>query len=325
VTAICVQGAILAFLVSCRTEVLWQVAMIIVAAAALSALRLYRRRSLGFPLAISPWKRLWPAGVVLLLVLANTTYLRWVTDERYLAEPKTHIIWHEVLMGILSSSPELSRRYLGGYVDKYTDTMVYEAVIRDLNARNDTQSPATRLEDGRITFDTSLGWGGYDDLVRSLSLRIIRDHPSYVVAGVLQKARDQIKSYIGYQIQFNMGSNPDNASVPPNVNAFTAANLAVTFIVIALGAFICAVGRGFDFNRDDAIAGMMLGSIILLFAAATPAIEPTYLAVGTLFCYMAVPAILMAWLITGIVVFLIQMNSPEPRVTLPPQSSPLPG
>jgi hypothetical protein len=287
IAAVAFQSAFFGFILSCRTEVAWQVAMIM-AAALITGIHLLRKHRL--------WKRaplrtvmkrlspLWPAGILLFFVAANIVAVSLAADTRYKLEPKGHLIWHEVLMGILSSNMQLRREHVGNDSDTYSDNEVYIAVVRDLNARNDTSSPISRIEDGHITFDLIRGAGEYDRLVRSLTVRIIRDHPFLVMAGLPQKMRDQIDWYTARRALA-----PENFTVPT--------------IVAVLAFLACTAAGGFYTDFKTLRSGFFLLSLVLLFAAVTPAIEPSHLAVGTLFCYLATIVILLSY----VLIFLARM------------------
>jgi hypothetical protein len=281
IAAVTFQSAFFAFLLSCRTEIAWQFAMIM-ATAAITGIYLLRAQPLsgGPGLLRRARKRLtplWPAGVLLLFVVANLALVSLTADKRYALEPKAHIIWHEVLMGILSSNMELRREYVGDDPNTYSDNEVYTAVIKDLNARNDSSSPISRIENGHITIDLMRGWGEYDRLVRSFALRVIRDHPFQILASLPVKARDQLDWYTSRR-------------------ALAPANLLVPAILIAFAALSCAATSAFYTDKRSLRSGSVLLCLILVFAAVTPSIEPNHLAVGTLFCYLAVIAIFFCYL-----------------------------
>jgi hypothetical protein len=194
-------------------------------------------------------------------------------------EPKAHIFWHEFMIGLLNNSTELRREYLGDVPPDNVDARVYTAVIRDLNARNDSSSPIVlRLGDGQLTFELMRGWAEYDRLVRSLALRIIRDHPLAVIETVPVKISDQIARY----------DNPLNHSM-------SWENLQVPVILIAAAALICMAAGGFTVGA--AVLGSAAGAIaiVLLFATATPMIHPSPLSIGTLFSYLGMVAISISY------------------------------
>ena len=277
--AVIVQSAIFAFLLSCRTELAWQAAMIAAVACGIALSVLPRRKDRKRRRLIDRLSPLWPAAIFLAVVSTYSAAVSLRADQRYAMEPKAHIVWHEFMIGLLGSSMELRREYLGDAPPGGDDSEVYTAVIRDLNARNDSSAPIVRrLGDGQLTIDLMRGWAEYDRLVRSLVLRIIRDHPLAVLETAPAKVREQIAWY-------------DN----PVRHSMGWSNLLVPIILIAAGALICMAAGGLTIGA--AMAGSAAGAIaiVLLFAAVTPMIEPSGMSIGTLFSYLGVVAILVPY------------------------------
>lgn len=304
VAAVVVQSAIFAFLLSCRTELAWQVAMIAVVACGIALSLLLRRRDLKHRRLIDRLVPLWPAAIFLIVVSAYSAVVSMSADQRYAMEPKAHIVWHEIMVGLLGSNAELRREYLGGDLHDTGDNDVYTAVIRDLNARNDSSSPiARRLGDGQLTIDLMRGWGEYDRLVRSLALRIIRDHPLAVLETVPAKITHQMRWY-------------DN----PVRHSMSWGNVQVPIILIAAGALICMAAGGFTIGA--AMAGSAAGAIaiVLLFAAVTPMIEPSALSIGTLFSYLGAVAILVAYAAMLLIRAIVGVKSKAKGVSLGAES-----
>ena len=300
VAAVVAQSAIFAFLLSCRTELAWQVAMIAVVACGIALSLLLGRRDPKHRRLIDRLVPLWPAAIFLAVVSAYSAVVSMSADQRYAMEPKAHIVWHEFMIGLLGSNAELRRDYLGGDLHDTGDNDVYAAVIRDLNARNDSSSPiASRLGDGQLTIDLMRGWGEYDRLVRSLALRIIRDHPLAVLETVPAKISHQMRWY-------------DN----PVRHSMSWGNVQVPIILIAAGALICMAAGGFTIGA--AMAGSAAGAIaiVLLFAAATPMIEPSALSIGTLFSYLGAVAILVAYAAMLLIRAIVGVKSKAKGVSL---------
>jgi hypothetical protein len=273
-----VQSLIFAFLLSCRLEAAWQFAMVVVVACAIAAAVLLVPQPDKRGGRIARLARLWPAAVFALTVSAYLAAVFASADRRYALEPKNHIVWHEVLMGILSTSPQLRQQYVGDALRTYGDTEVYTAVIRDINARNDASSPiARRLPDGQLTIDLMAGSSEYDKLVRSLVLRIILDHPLAVLEAVPTKLGDQIVLF-------------DNPVAHNMVR-----NLKVPIVLVVAAALACMAAGGFATDRATPRSVVAVVATVLLFAAATPLIHPSQLAVGTLFCYFGALAIALAY------------------------------
>jgi hypothetical protein len=279
VAAVIVQSVIIAFLLSCRTEVAWQVAMIAAVACGIGVSLLLMRRDRKHRNLIDLLAPLWPAVIFLVVVFSYSAVVSMSSDQRYEMEPKAHIIWHEFMIGLLKNNMELRRVYIGDVPEGNGDQDVYTAVIRDINARNDSSSPiARRLGDGQLTIELMRGYAEYDKLVRSLALRIVRDQPLAVIETVPAKIGHQIDRY----------DNLDKHSMSWD-------NLEVPYILIAAGALICMAAGGFTVGA--AMVGSAAGAIaiVLLFAAATPLIEPSPLSIGTLFSYLGAFAILASY------------------------------
>ena len=284
-----VQSLIFGFMLSCRTESAWQVAMVAAVACGSGFLLVLPLRSQKYPDLVGRLKPLWPALIFLTVVSAYAAVVSLRADSRYATEPKGHIIWHEILMGLLSTSPELRREYLGGKELTYSDDVVYLAIDHDLKVRRDFSSPMVRrLPNGDPAADFTLpdGWNEYEKLVRSLTLRIIFHHPVAVLEALPTKIKDQTVWF-------------DN----PATNSMTWANLRTLVIIVAVGALICALAGGFTVNRATLGRATLFAVVLLLFASITPLlVEPSALSIGSLFSYLGVIAIA----VPGIVVLLIR-------------------
>jgi hypothetical protein len=292
VAGVCLQSLIFAFLLSCRTETAWQIAMVAAVACGIGVqlrppLRGQKPRDLMNRLG-----PLWPAVVLLVVTAAYSTMVSITADHRYSSEPRGHLIWHEILMGLLSTSPELRREY-AGTDDTYADQEVYNAVMRDLNARNDASSPIVRrLSNGELIINLMAGWNEYERLVRSLTLRIILHHPWVLVETLPTKVKDQLRWY----------NNPVRGSM-------SWANLRIPVIVVAVGALICMAAGGFTIGLAALRAAAIIVAVLLLFASVTPWIEPSALSIGSLFCYLGVIAILVPFLVVSLARTLVGLKS----------------
>jgi hypothetical protein len=289
VAGVVLQSLIFAFLLSCRTEVAWQLAMVaaIAGGVGLSLLRPLRGQK---PRALlGRLVLLWPTVVLVMTVAVYATVVSLEVDSRYETEPKGHLIWHEVLIGTLSTSPQLQHEYVDNEKPLYSDGLAYVAVIRDLKARNATSSPILRkLPNGDLTVNLMAGSSEYDRFARSLTLRIIRDHPIAVVETVPVKVWDQLRLYTS-----------------PFRHGMAWANLQMPVMIVAVAALICMAAGGFGIGPSARGGAVRLVGVILLFASVTPLIEPSPLSIGSLFCYVGVIAIVIPYalvlLIRGIV------------------------
>jgi hypothetical protein len=187
-------------------------------------------------------------------------------------------------MGLLSTSPELRRDYLPDESLTYDDNIVFMAVDHDLKARDDASSPVVRrLPNGDPVVDLAppAHWNDYEKLVRSLTLRIVLEHPLAVLETVPIKVEEQIR-------WFNH----------PAVNSLSWANLRTPLIVVAVGAFICAVAGGFTINLAMLASAALFAVVLLLFASMTPLlVEPSPHSIGSLFSYLGVIAVVVPYVV----------------------------
>lgn len=291
VAGVSLQSLVFAFLLSCRTEAAWQIAMVAAVACGTGVVLLRPLRGQKPRHLINRLGPLWPAAVLLVVTAAYATIVSMKVDQRYSTEPKGHIIWHEILLGMLNASPELRREYAG--TDNANDQAVYLAVIRDLKARGDASSPIVRkLGNGELTIDLMAGWSEYEKLVRSLTLRIILHHPLVLVETLPTKVADQLRSY----------NNPIKHSM-------AWANLRIPVVIIAAGALICMAAGGFTIGLAALRSAAIIVAVLLLFASVTPWIEPSPLSIGSLFSYLGVIAILVPYVLVSLARSLVRPKS----------------
>jgi hypothetical protein len=276
-----VQSVIFAFLLSCRTEAAWQLAMIVVVACGIGLFSLLRSGGQGHQSRIVRLTKLWPAAVLVFVVSAYFAVAATHTDRRYATETGGHIIWDGVLAGMLLASPDLRHEYMGDVPWTNGDEAAYRAIVRDLEARHDLTSPSVRTSaDGKLSVDLLAGFGEYDRLARSLALRIIFHHPFAVLASVPQKISWQLVRY-------------DD----PQRHIVTWENFRAPIALVSLAALLCAAAGGFTTNRAALGGAAAFAGIVLMFASVTPMLWPSPLSVGSLFCYLGVIAIAVPFIV----------------------------
>jgi hypothetical protein len=279
VVTVAMQSALLAFLIGCRTTVMWQIVMIVVAGLGILIAGAWDGRHLP-----KVWQKAflsggWPAALALLVVAVNIALIDFTADSRYRQEPKAHIIWHEVLRGILSTNLKLQDIYLGKQTElgDAPDTIVYDAILRDLNARHDASSPIAYVENGRIWFDIMLGHNEYEKLARSLTVRIIVAHPVEVIGSIAEKFSEQIDWFNRYMQVGNL------------IGAMAIAGLAGLLWVASGGRVLL----------KELVHGLGAILTVLAFSLVPPLIAPSYLSVGTLLCFLVAAT---AALFAGVVI-----------------------
>jgi hypothetical protein len=271
---ISLQSALLAFVIVCRIAAIWQAAMIVFSALAVAIADGWTERKAGR----QPWRAslvAWPAAIAVVALGMNMGAVSRGADPLYSAQPKYHIIWHEILLGILSQSQELRLEYLLNS-ESAPDQGAYDAVMKDLRARNDSSPSIAYLSDGMIYIDPGRSWSNYERLARSLVLRIVRDHPAEVLRSLGLRIGAQLSAYA-------------------EKNSLSPANLFWPLLIMIAGALIWASAEMRDPLSVSAIRrGGAAAFVVLAFAAVTPAIRPSPLSVGALMAYTAAFAILVA-------------------------------
>jgi hypothetical protein len=302
---VALQSALLGFLVVCRITAAWQVAMIAFSALGLGfadwwTTRAAERRPLG-RLAIAGW----PAIVAVVVLGVNMAAVGLGADRSYSREPKYHLYWHEILRGVLASSEAIRREYLHGrHSSDISDQDAYDVVMDDLTARHDMSSPIAFADKGKIYIDIGRSYGAYEQLARSMSLRIIRDHPLEFLGGFYRKAGDQLALFIAK-------------------DSLSFANLFWPILIAAAGVLIWAIGERLDPISPSAIArGACATFVLLAFASATPAIVPSPLSVGTLMAYTAAFVIALVYSVRVGLGLILRRGASESIVCNPETSGP---
>jgi hypothetical protein len=295
------QATLLAFLVECRTTALWQVAMIIAAAATVILATAVGWHSSSASRKGQVVAALWPTAIAVALLTMGTIAIDLRVDPRYSAEPKAHVIWHEVLRGILSTNLELQQIYVGKVTElgDPTDQIAYDAVMKDLNDRHDRNSPIAFNVDGRIYIDPDRSYAEYDRLAQSLSSRIIADHPFKVIASIPEKVSEQIDFFNGFTLH----------------SAMRVDNLLIAALVAALAGVLWLGAKTGEMLVRDIVSGTTAAAIVLACALVPPLIAPSNLSVGTLLCFLIAPVV-GAFVLLGLAVrlaqaILVQVPSPQ--------------
>jgi hypothetical protein len=178
------QTLLLAFVIFCRYQAIWQPIALIAAAlvilplgALFERLRSPGRRwqALGLMLIAT-----WPALLAGFGVVGLVVYQHAALNRLYGVETRTHTFWEPLYAGTVSASPELCAHYCFGQ-EPFSDSIGYMAVLSELRARHDTSSPIARIQDGQITINAMRNMGAYDRLVRKIFFDMARHHPWLVL------------------------------------------------------------------------------------------------------------------------------------------------
>jgi hypothetical protein len=215
----------------------------------------------------------WPGIVVIVFLALHITLIDFVADSKYATEPKSHIVWHEILRGILGASPELQSEYVGRDEGpgSGTDQLAYDAVMRDLNVRNDKTSSIAFVVNDRIYINLERGWSEYERLARSLTMRIILAHPFAVMRGIPEKLSDQMSLFTAH-------------------HAMALDNMAGALALAALAGILWLAAGGATTPGNEMRKGAAFAVFVLIFAATPILIEPSDLSVGFLLSFMIASA-----------------------------------
>jgi hypothetical protein len=262
------QSALLAFLIDCRTTSLWLIAMIVAG----SAVMVIEGRN-GW-LSERRWREVylaagWPAAIAVALLALQMAFIGVDADKRYRSETEYHLIWHEVLRGMLASNLELQRIYVGKVteLDDQTDQIAYDAVMKDINARDDDTSSIAYRKNGYIHIDLDRSYLAYDHLARSLALRMMIAHPLLVGESILEKFAEQINWFTLH-------------------GAMRGANLASAAGFTAVAGLLWLMRGGVRTPDRRLLRGTAAATIVLACALAPPLIAPSNLSVGTLLAFL---------------------------------------
>jgi hypothetical protein len=262
------QSALLAFLIDCRTTSLWLMAMIVAGTAVIVIEERIRRR------AERRWREVWvkvgwPAAVAVALLAIHIAFIGIDADKSYRSEPEYHVIWHEVLRGMLASNLELQRMYVGKVteLDDQTDQIAYDAIMKDLNARDDDTSSVAHRHDGYIYIDLDRNYLAYDHLARSLALRMMIAHPLLIGESIPEKFAEQIHWFTLH-------------------DAMRGANLASPIGLTALAGILSLICGGIRIPNRRLLRSTIAAAVVLACALIPPLVVPSNLSVGTLLAFL---------------------------------------
>jgi hypothetical protein len=276
-----VQALILVFLVGTRTAAVWQVVMILFATIAVTLFDPWTKRLPYLRPKSRFWIGLWPGVLTITFLAMLAVFFRVDADPRYKQETGHHTIWHSVLATLLDDNDSLRLIYLGNNEPENPDQISYDAVINDLNNRHDASSPiAYLLGNGKITIDLERGTAAYDELARSLVLRIIVHHPLAIISTVPQILYMQMR-------MFSISA------------AMSWQNLLGAGALGALAGLFWLGAQAERIKRKDAANGTVALLIVLASSLIPVLLSPSNLSVGTL----------LSFLIAAVVVFFVPINA----------------
>jgi hypothetical protein len=260
-----VQSLLLGFLILCRFDVVSELAAIVATATLVAAYSTIRCLS-GSMRWSAAAGRLWPLALVLVIYGGMHMRQAWATGPIYDKESQRHVVWHEALLGLLTYDQALMTKYTGLTSANDSDKLACQAV--DYYLDHSGIEPSTARYDCVSTEGTRSGEAGvYDSLARRVVLLIIAENPIAVLRELKIKFVAQIEEFNAYR-------------------PFTLAKVrgpALLWLVTTL--FFAGFGAP-ALNWRTAFCFIAATTVVLVFALASPVIEPSVFAIGTLASYV---------------------------------------
>jgi hypothetical protein len=291
------QTFILMFMVFCRTQTYWEILAIMLAAVVVTGLRPIRqallRPSRWFSAIGKTAYETWPAILALLGIVALLGYSQFAPDRSlYARESKAHLFWHDFFVSTVSSDATLYWTY-GYRVPVFSDDMAYIAAIHDLRGRNDVTSQIAVESDGLLDIDIWKSNGAYDEEMRRLYFRVLREHPWRVVRSFLVgKPLAQIDFFSVTPELWN----PYNYVVP------VISALAATLLALALGAPLPTVGT--------ALTGAAIGIFVFACSTLTSFFYPTALIAEVLVTWLVLLMLCAIYLPLTLLFYILRREAP---------------
>jgi hypothetical protein len=296
-----VQTFILMFMVFCRTQTYWEI-LAIVLVAVVTGLRPLRQalfRVSQWPSAIGKSiYQTWPAALAAVGVIVLLGYSGLAPDKAlYSAESKAHLFWHDLFASTVSADPTLYATYSYN-LPRFSDDMSYVAAIRDLRGRNDGASPIASVVDGVLDIDIFKSNGVYDQEMRRLYFRVVREHPWRVLRSfVIGKPKAQIYFFVTTP---ELG-NWHNYSGP---------------ILLALAAIVLALALGVPLpTARTAPTGAAVGVVVFACSTLTSFFYPTALIAEVLVTWLILVMLCGIYLPLALLLYVLRRHRPAAAIS----------
>jgi hypothetical protein len=297
-----VQTFILMFMVFCRTQTYWEVLAILLAAVVVTGLQPLRQaafRAGRWPTAIGKWLyRTWPAALAVVGTVMLFGYGSLAPDKAfYSRESKAHLFWHDLYGSTVSAEPTLYAIY-GYNSPPFSDDMSYIAATHDLRGRNDGASPIAEVVDGVLDIDIFKSNGIYDQEMRRLYFRVVREHPWLVLRSfVIGKPRAQIGFFLITPELWNRHS-----YVAPFLLALAATVLALTF------------GAPLPTTRT-ALTGVAVAAVVFAASTLTSFFYPTALIAEVLVTWLILVMLCVVYLPLSLLFYVLRRSRPAAGIS----------
>jgi hypothetical protein len=297
VAAAAIQTFILMFMVFCRTQTYWEILAIVLVAIVVTGLQPLRQalfRVGRWPSAIGrSVYETWPAALAVVGVIVLLGYSALAPDKAfYSAESKAHLFWHDFFAGTVGADPSLYAIY-GYNLPPFSDNISYVAAIRDLRGRNDGASPIAEVVDGVLDIDIFKSNGVYDQEMRRLYFRVVREHPWLVLRSFLiGKPQAQIDFFRITPELWNR-----HAYVIPFLLA-----LAATVLALVFGAPLPTI--------RTALTGAMVVAVVFACSTLTSFFYPTALIAEVLVTWLIMVMLCAVYLPLALLFYVLRRGLP---------------
>jgi len=292
-----VQTFILMFMVFCRTQTYWEILAIFLAAVVVTGLRPLRQALFHvsrWPSAIGKSVyQTWPAVLAAAGIIVLLVYSALAPDKAlYSAESKAHLFWHDLFGSTVSTDPTLYAAY-GYNLPRFSDDMSYVAAIRDLRGRNDGASPIANVVDGVLDIDIFKSNGVYDQEMRRLYFRVVREHPWRVLRSfVIGKPKAQIYFF----------ANTPELGNWRNYAGPMLLGLAAIVLALALGVPLPTAGT--------ALMGAAVGMVVFACSTLTSFFYPTALIAEVLVTWLILVLLCGIYLPLALLLYALRCSRP---------------
>jgi hypothetical protein len=290
-----VQTFILMFMVFCRTQIYWEILAIVLVAIVVTGLRplrqgLFHVRQWPSAIGKSVYET-WPAVLAVAGVIVLLGYSQFAPNEDlYSRESKAHIFWHDFFSSTVSADPTLYARY-GYNLPPSSDDLSYVAATHDLRGRNDGASPIAEVVDGVLDIDIFRSNGVYDQEMRRLYFRVVREHPWLVLRSfVIGKPQAQLHFFLVTSELWNWHN-----YVIPFVSALAATVLALTF-----GAPLP--------TTPTALAGVAVAAVVFAASTLTSFFYPTALIAEVLVTWLIMVMLCVVYLPLALLFYVLRRS-----------------
>jgi hypothetical protein len=206
------------------------------------------------------------------------------------------LFWHDLYGSTVSAEPTLYAIY-GYNSPPFSDDMSYVAATHDLRGRNDGASPIAEVVDGVLDIDIFKSNGTYDQEMRRLYFRVVREHPWLVLRSfAIGKPLAQFGFFLITPELWNRHS-----YVTPFLLALAATVLALTF------------GAPLPTTRT-ALKGVAVAVVVFAASTLTSFFYPTALIAEVLVTWLILVMLCVVYLPLALLFYVLRRGRPAAAI-----------